>query len=46
MLEKQTIDFVIQLNGKKKEIIKVQKDIDEKTIMELIKKSFHMFFGR
>ena len=42
MLEKQTIDFVIQLNGKKKEIIKVQKDIDEKTIMELIKKDDKM----
>ena len=38
MLENQTINFVIQINGKKKEIIKVKKDIDEKTIMELIKK--------
>ena len=38
MLENKTIDFVIQINGKKKEIIKTKKDIDEKTVMELIKK--------
>ena len=38
MLENETIDFVIQINGKKKEIIKTKKDIDEKTVMELIKK--------
>ena len=38
MLENKTIDFVIQINGKKKEIIKIKKDIDEKTVMELIKK--------
>ena len=38
MLENQTINFVIQINGKKKEIIKTKKDVDEKTIMELIKK--------
>ena len=38
MLENKTIDFVIQINGKKKEIIKVKKDINEKTVMELIKK--------
>ena len=42
MLENQTINFVIQINGKKKEIIKVKKDIDEKTIMELIKKDAKM----
>jgi len=42
MLENQTINFVIQINGKKKEIIKVKKDIDEKTIMELIKKDDKM----
>jgi leucyl-tRNA synthetase len=41
-LENQTINFVIQINGKKKEIIKVKKDIDEKTIMELIKKEDRM----
>jgi len=38
MLENETINFVIQVNGKKKKIIKVIKDIDEKTVMELIKK--------
>ena len=38
MLENKTINFVIQINGKKKEIIKTKKDIDEKTVMELIKK--------
>ncbi len=38
MLENETIDFVIQINGKKKEIMKVKKDINEKTVMELIKK--------
>ncbi len=39
MLENETIDFVIQINGKKKEIMKVKKDINEKTVMELIKKN-------
>ncbi len=42
MLENETIDFVIQINGKKKEIIKTKKDIDEKTVMELIKKDDKM----
>jgi len=42
MLENETINFVIQINGKKKEIIKVIKDIDEKTVMELIKKDDKM----
>jgi len=42
MLENKTIDFVIQINGKKKEIIKTKKDIDEKTVMELIKKDDKM----
>ena len=39
ILENKTIDFVIQINGKKKEIMKVKKDINEKTVMELIKKN-------
>ena len=39
MLKNETIDFVIQINGKKKEIMKVKKDINEKTVMELIKKN-------
>ena len=38
MLENKTIDFVIQINGKKKVIMKVKKDINEKTVMELLKK--------
>jgi len=42
MLENKTIDFVIQINGKKKEIMKVKKDINEKTVMELIKKDDKM----
>ncbi len=41
-LENETVNFVIQINGKKKEIFKVKKDIDEKTIMELIKKDDRM----
>ena len=42
MLENETINFVIQINGKKKEIKKVKKDINEKTVMELIKKDDKM----
>ena len=38
MNKNEIIDFVIQINGKKKEIMKVKKDINEKTVMELIKK--------
>ncbi len=42
MLENETINLVIQINGKKKEIIKAKKDIDEKTVIELIKKNDKM----
>jgi len=38
MLEKDSVEFVVQINGKKRGNIKTQKDIDEKTLMEQIKK--------
>ena len=37
-LEVESIKFVIQINGKKKAILSTSKDIDEKTLMDQIKK--------
>jgi len=37
-LENEVVELVIQINGKKKGIIKAQKDIDEKMLMNQIKK--------
>ena len=38
MLESETVEYVIQINGKKRSIINTKKDIDEKTLIEKIKK--------
>ena len=38
LLEVESIKFVIQINGKKKAILSTSKDIDEKTLMDQIKK--------
>ncbi len=38
LLEVENIQFVIQINGKKKAILSTVKDIDEKTLMDQIKK--------
>ncbi len=38
LLEVENIQFVIQINGKKRAILSTSKDIDEKTLMEQIKK--------
>ncbi len=38
LLEVENIEFVIQINGKKKAILSATKDIDEKTLMDQIKK--------
>ena len=38
LLEVENIQFVIQINGKKKAILSTIKDIDEKTLMNQIKK--------
>ena len=38
ILENEAVYFVVQINGKKKGIIRSQKDIDEKTLMDQIKK--------
>jgi len=38
MLEHDSVEYVVQINGKKKGNIKTQKDIDEKTLMEHVKK--------
>ena len=39
MLESETVEYVIQINGKKRSIINSKKDIDEKTLIEKIKKN-------
>ena len=38
ILENEKINFVIQINGKKRLILNVKKDITEKEILELVKK--------
>ena len=38
MLGSETVEYVIQINGKKRSIINSKKDIDEKTLMKKIKK--------
>ena len=38
MLESETMEYVIQINGKKRSIINLKKDIDEKILIEKIKK--------
>ena len=42
LLEVENIEFVIQINGKKKAILSATKDIDEKTLMDQIKKDVKM----
>ena len=42
LLEVENIEFVIQINGKKKAILSATKDIDEKTLMDQIKKDAKM----
>ena len=42
LLEVENIEFVIQINGKKKAILSATKDIDEKTLMDQIKKDARM----
>ena len=39
LLDDEKINIVIQINGKKREIIKVKKDTNEKEILTLIKKN-------
>ncbi|MBD1160995.1 leucine--tRNA ligase [Pelagibacterales bacterium SAG-MED15] len=43
MLEVEKIHFVIQINGKKKGTLEVLKDIEEKTLMEMIKKNVKIY---
>ncbi len=38
MLKSETVKYVIQINGKKRSIINSKKDIDEKTLIEEVKK--------
>jgi len=38
MLESEIVKYVVQINGKKRSIINSKKDIDEKTLIEKIKK--------
>ena len=38
ILESETVEYVIQINGKKRSIINSKKNIDEKTLVEKIKK--------
>ena len=42
MISVETIKFVIQINGKKKAILPTPKDIDEKTLMDQIKKDVNI----
>ena len=37
-LEDETVTIVVQIGGKKKGIIQTKKDVEEKTIMDLISK--------
>ena len=37
-LQEETVTIVVQINGKKKGIIETRKDVEEKTIMDLISK--------
>ena len=40
LLEEEKINIVIQINGKKREVIKANKDTDEKEVLKLIKKNY------
>ena len=37
-LEDKFVNIVIQINGKKKSLIKIEKDLDEKILLENVKK--------
>ena len=37
-LEEKFVNIVIQINGKKKSLIKIEKDLDEKVLLENVKK--------
>ena len=37
-LEDENIEYVVQINGKKRSLITLKKDVDEKTLIEKIKK--------
>ena len=37
-LEEKFVNIVIQINGKKKSLIKIEKNLDEKTLLENIKR--------
>ena len=37
-LQEETVTIVVQINGKKKGVIETRKDVEEKTIMDLISK--------
>ena len=39
LLDEEKINIVIQINGKKREVLKVKKNINEKEILEIIKDS-------
>ena len=37
-LEEKFVNIVIQINGRKKSLIKIEKDLDEKVLLENVKK--------
>ena len=37
-LEEKYVNIVVQINGKKKSLIQIEKDLDEKVLIEIIKK--------
>ena len=42
-LEEKYVNLVIQINGKKKALIKIEKDLDEKKLLEIVKKDKKVF---
>ena len=42
-LEEKYVNLVIQINGKKKSLIKIKKDLDEKKLLEIVKKDKKVF---
>ena len=42
-LEEKYVNLVIQINGKKKSLIKIEKDLDEKKLLEIVKKDKKVF---
>ena len=42
LLEEELINIVVQINGKKRGLLRVKKDIEERTLLEILKKDKSM----